>query len=102
MRRLKLDERPGWKARADELGFTFHHVDGRRYWDERAAYAFSLAEIEDGLEAPAAEIHQMCLSLVDEVVKSERLMERLAIPAEQRDYVAQTWAEKAPSLYGRF
>ncbi len=102
MRRLKLAERPGWKARATELGFTFHHVDGRRYWDERAAYAFNLAEIEEGLEAPAAEIHAMCLDLVAEVVKSEKLMSDLAIPEAHRDYVAQTWADQAPSLYGRF
>jgi glutathionylspermidine synthase len=102
MRRLKLDERPGWKARADELGFTFHHVDGRRYWDERAAYAFTLTEIEQGLEDPATELHALCLGLVDEVVKSEKLMARLAIPETARDYVAQSWADKAASLYGRF
>jgi glutathionylspermidine synthase len=35
-------------------------------------------------------------------VKSERLMARVGIPEGARDYVAQTWAEKAPSLYGRF
>ena len=102
MRRLSLNERPGWKARAEALGFTFHHVDGRRYWDERAAYAFGLDEIENGLEAPAEAIHQLCLELVDEVVKSEALMARLAIPEAARDYVAQSWADKAPSLYGRF
>lgn len=102
MQRLTLKERPGWKARAQELGFTFHHLDGARYWDERAAYAFSLDEIEGGLETPAAEIHQMCLDLVAEVVKSEALMTRLAIPEAARDYVAQSWADKAPSLYGRF
>jgi len=102
LRRLKLAERPGWRAQADAMGFTFHHADGRRYWDERAAYAFTLSEIEDGLETAAAEVHAMCLDLVAEVVTSERLMERLAVPEAARDYVAATWAEKAPSLYGRF
>ena len=102
MRRLRLEERPAWKARAQELGFTFHHLDGARYWDERAAYAFSMAEIENGLEGPASEIQKMCLDLVSEVVKSEQLMARLAIPEAARDYVAQSWSDKAPSLYGRF
>ncbi|MDP3174531.1 MAG: glutathionylspermidine synthase family protein [Phenylobacterium sp.] len=102
MRRLELAERAGWRGKADSLGFTFHHMDGRRYWDERAAYAFTLAEIEDGLETPAAELHAMCLEVVAEVVKSERLMERLAIPEAARDYVADSWAARAPSLYGRF
>jgi glutathionylspermidine synthase len=44
----------------------------------------------------------MCLALVDEVVKSEELMARLAIPEGSRDDVAESWARKDPSLYGRF
>jgi len=44
----------------------------------------------------------MCLDLVDEVVKSEELMARLAIPETSRDDVADSWARRAPSLYGRF
>jgi glutathionylspermidine synthase len=102
MRRIVLPERPDWKAKAEALGFTFHHMDGRRYWDERACYQFTLAEVEDGIEAPALELHGLCLALVDEVVKSEALMARLAIPAGARDYVASSWAALEPSLYGRF
>ena len=44
MRRIPLAERRGWRARAEALGFTFHHMDGRRYWDERAAYALTLED----------------------------------------------------------
>jgi glutathionylspermidine synthase len=102
VKRIETPERPDWKEKADRLGFTYHHMDGRRYWDERAYYAFTLEEIEAGIEAPAAEIHAMCLDLVDEVVKSEALMARLAIPETSRDDVADSWAAKAPSLYGRF
>lgn len=102
MRRVVTPERPGWREKAESLGFTFHHLDGQRYWDERAYYAFTLAEIEAGIEAPAAELHALCLDLVDEVVKSEALMARLAIPETSRDDVAESWAAKAPSLYGRF
>jgi glutathionylspermidine synthase len=102
VKRIETPERPDWKEKADRLGFTYHHMDGRRYWDERAYYAFTLEEIEAGIEAPAAEIHAMCLDLVDEVVKSEALMARLAIPETSRDDVAESWAAKAPSLYGRF
>lgn len=102
MRRIRLGERPGWRGKAEALGFTFHHTDGRRYWDERACYAFTLAQIEDGIEQPAADLHAMCLDLVAEVVRSEELMARLAIPEAARDYVADSWATKSPSLYGRF
>jgi glutathionylspermidine synthase len=100
--RIKIAERPGWRDRAEALGFTWHFADGRRYWDERAYYAFTLAEVEDGIEAPAADLHGMCLELVGEVVKSEALMARLAIPEAARDDVTEAWAAEAPSLYGRF
>lgn len=102
MQRIRTAERPGWDARAEQLGFTWRHLDGARYWDERAYYAFSLAEIEDGIEAPARALHALCLDLVDEVVKSEQLMARLAIPEPLRDVVADSWARREPSLYGRF
>jgi glutathionylspermidine synthase len=77
-------------------------MDGRRYWDERAYYAFTLDEVERDIEGPAGELHAMCLDLVAEVVKSEELMARLAIPETARDDVADAWATKQPSLYGRF
>lgn len=102
MKRIRTPERPGWDEKAEALGFTWRHLDGARYWDERAYYAFSLAEIEDGIEEPARELHQMCLALVDEVVRSEELMGKLAIPPDSRDDVADSWLHKQPSLYGRF
>lgn len=102
MKRIKTAERPGWDEKAEALGFTWRHLDGERYWDERAYYAFTLKEIEDDLEEPARELHAMCLDLVDEVVKSEALMARLAIPEGSRDDVAESWARRDPSLYGRF
>lgn len=102
MERLRLDPRPDWQARAEAVGFTWHHDSGERYWDESAAYAFTLDEIEDGLEAPTAELHQMCLDLVADAVKSERLMALLEIPEASRDYVAESWSRGDPSLYGRF
>jgi glutathionylspermidine synthase len=102
VKRIKSDERPGWDQKAEALGFTWRHLDGARYWDERAYYAFSLDEVERDIEAPASELHAMCLDLVDEVVKSEALMARLAIPEGARDEVADSWLRKDPSLYGRF
>ncbi len=102
MERLSLVPRPDWQARAEAVGFTWHHDSGERYWDESAAYALSLTEVEEGLEAPTAELHQMCLDLVDEASGSERLMTLLEIPEASRDYVADSWARREPSLYGRF
>lgn len=101
MERFSIEERPDWRDTATELGFRFHTIDGEPYWDETAYYAFSLAQIENDLEDPTAELHQMSMALVDEVVGSQELMERLAIPEPFRDWVAGSWREREPHLYGR-
>lgn len=102
MKRLRLHERPNWKSRAEELGFRFHTMHGEPYWDETSAYAFTLEQVERGIEAPATELHAMCLEAVDAVLRSEELVERLGIPAAHRDLVAASWTEREPALYGRF
>lgn len=102
MERIVTGERAGWEDIARRMGFTFHHLDGQRYWDERAYYRFSLDEIESGIETPSAELHYFCLDLVTEVVESDTLMHRLAIPDAMRDVVAASWKANAPTLYGRF
>ncbi len=86
---------------AAEYGFHFHTMYGEPYWDESAYYQFSLAQIENHIEDPTAEIHQMCLAVVDEVVNSEMLMKRFAIPTAHWDFVRQSWLNKEPSLYSR-
>jgi glutathionylspermidine synthase len=64
-------------------------------------YEFGLREIEDDIEDPTGEIHLMCLDLVDRVVRSQELMERLAIPQAHRDLVSESWRRGDPHLYGR-
>jgi glutathionylspermidine synthase len=64
MQRITCPERSDWRTTAEKTGFDFHAIDGERYWDERAYYAFSLDEIEDQIEAPSGEIDDMCLELV--------------------------------------
>lgn len=102
MERIAVAERSDWLATAERMGFTFHHLDGARYWDERAYYRFSLDEVEERIEGPSGELHAMCLDLVNEAATSEALMQRLAIPDAQRDVIARSWAARAPTLYGRF
>ena len=55
MRRLTLPERADWQARAESLGFTWHHDSGQPYWDDAAAYALTLEQVEAGVEVPSAE-----------------------------------------------
>jgi len=102
VRRLSLTPRPDWREKAEAVGFVYHHTGGQAYWDEGTAYAFTLREIEEDLEPAAAQLHDLCLDLVDEAVASEELLEKLAIPPEHWDFVAASWRAKEPSLYGRF
>jgi glutathionylspermidine synthase len=101
MRRIACPERDDWRQTAAQCGFVFHTIDGARYWDERAYYAFTLEEIERGLEAPTAEIEAMCLELVGRVIGDERWLRRLKIPAAFWGLIAESWKRRDRSLYGR-
>jgi glutathionylspermidine synthase len=102
MHRLTLPERPDWRAKAEEYGFPFHTAGGDIYWDETAAWSFTLREIEDDLEAPTAELEQMCLHIAGEAMKDDRLMERLAAPRQHWQLIRDSWAKGHRNLYGRF
>lgn len=102
MKRLPMVPRPDRRKKFAEIGFTFSEIDGQVYWDESAAYAFSLAEIEDGIEAPTGELYGLCMELVDKVVRSEEMLTRLAIPRHAFDLIASSWLDRQRDLYGRF
>lgn len=102
MRREASEPRPDFEAHAAEIGFHFAHIDGEPYWDESVRYVFSMREIEDDLEAATAELASLCMELVPRILASERLMERLRIPRHGWDVIADSWARRDPSLYGRF
>ncbi|MGI9273910.1 MAG: glutathionylspermidine synthase family protein [Endozoicomonas sp.] len=101
MFRVSTSPRPNWEQQAEALGFKFHSLYGDTYWDESAYYRFSLQQIEQEIENPTAEIHQMCLQLVDKAVNSEEMMTRLKIPERYWDYIRRSWIENDPYLYGR-
>lgn len=101
MRRMQLTPRPDWMAQADALGLVYHSTAGAPYWDESVAYRFDLSEI-DMLEDVAEHMHALCLDLVEEVVASKTLLDRLAIPPAYHDFVAASWRSRQPSFYGRF
>ncbi|MGY0557619.1 MULTISPECIES: glutathionylspermidine synthase family protein [unclassified Lysobacter] len=101
MRRITIAPRPDWQAEAERLGFHFHTIDGEPYWDESAYYAFTLRQVEDDIEAATEAVHAMAMALVDEVVESEALLARLAIPASHWDWIRTSWQGHDPHLYGR-
>ncbi len=101
MQRLPIAPRPDWKLKASEYGFNFHTLLGEPYWQENAYYSFSLAQIENDIEAPTVELHQMCLQAVEEITNSQQLMEQFCIPPAHWDLIATSWRKREPSLYSR-
>ena len=99
--RLRRARRTG-ATRPKQTGFAFHTIDGERYWDERAYYAFTLEEIERDIEAPTAELDAMCRELVARAVDDERMLKLLRIPERFWTFIAASWKRGDPSLYGRF
>src|SRR5262249_40706047 len=98
MQPVVCDERSDWRAQAEKVGFIFHSSDGATYWDESAYYAFTLEEIERDLEAPSAELDNMCHELVARAVADENVLKRLAIPVAYWNWVAASWKRGEPSL----
>ncbi|MCJ1673395.1 MULTISPECIES: glutathionylspermidine synthase family protein [unclassified Rathayibacter] len=103
MRRHSLTPRPDWRARCDEVGFSFYDLPsegGRPYWNESAAYGFALAEIEL-LETATQELFDRCMDACEHVVRTGRLAE-FGIPERFHELVRTSWDEDDPTVYGRF
>jgi glutathionylspermidine synthase len=102
MRRVACRERSDWRRTAEAEGFVFHSPGGEPYWDETGYYAFTLKEIEEDLEAPTVELHQMGYEIVRRAIRDESILARLQIPQSAWDTIANSYNRREPSLYGRF
>jgi glutathionylspermidine synthase len=101
MKRIACPERDDWRQTAADCGFDFCEIDGERYWDERAYYAFTLDEIEVDIEEATAEIEAMCLELVERALNDEKVLARLKIPTAFWPLLTESWQRGDASLYGR-
>jgi glutathionylspermidine synthase len=99
MKRLDMVPRPDWPQKMEELGFSFHSIDGI-YWDERACYEFTSVQI-DALEEATAELHGMCVGAAGHVIASGDY-ERFAIPPEFIPLIERSWNDDEATLFGRF
>ncbi len=59
MKRIALPERLDWREQAKSVGFGFHEMYGEPYWVDNAAYLFNYEQIEEDIEAPSQELHEM-------------------------------------------
>lgn len=102
MRREPSQARPDIERHFRQIGFAYAQIDGEIYWDESVRYVFTLREIEHDIEKPTRDLAALSLELVDRIVASQGMMDRLRIPAHARELIAQSWRRRDPSLYGRF
>ncbi len=100
MQRIPITPRADFAARAQELGFAFHTIDGKPYWNESAAYRFTAAEV-DTLEDATAELERICLAAVEEVI-SQGYYDRFGIGPEGAKLIDASWQRGDKNLYGRF
>jgi glutathionylspermidine synthase len=102
VRRVPIEPRTDLEHKARKLGFNFHTLEGEPYWDESAYYAFTLEQIERDIEAPTNELAALCLQLLDRIVADSSALERLKVPRQAWDLIADSWRRRDPTLYGRF
>src|SRR6516164_6581295 len=99
MKRERREPRPDWQKKVEDLGFYFHTMDGV-YWDERACYRFTAAEI-DKLELATGELQSRCIDAAGAVIEKGDFS-RFHIPQAFHDLIRRSWDEDDKSLYGRF
>ena len=100
MQRHQIPMRENWRAKVEQLGFTYHTLDGATYWDESAYYEFNRSEA-DKIEQSTNELYQLCLQAVDHVIQ-HRWYDRFFIPDEFICKIETSWKNREPSVYGRF
>src|SRR5438034_285125 len=100
MIRRNILPRNNWKAKVEELGFSYHTLDNSIYWDETSCYEFSYGEIES-LEKATNELYRLCLAAVDHVIEN-KLYDAFFIPEEFIPLIEKSWKEESACVYGRF
>ncbi len=99
MKRLIVPQRPDWRSKFEELGFSFHSMEGG-YWSEGVCYAFTAAQI-DHLEEVTQELHEMSMKAVERVISKE-LFPMIGIGEQAATKVKDSWDREEVSIYGRF
>lgn len=99
MKRVPQIPRTHWQTRLERIGFNFHSMDGL-YWREDYAYEFGMTQI-DMLDDVSVEMHQLCQSILSDIIRSGDARAFGWSDAVWNDIVASYHAHEL-SLYGRF
>ena len=68
MKRLRIQARENWRTKVEQLGFTYHTLDGITYWDESVYYEFNRSQA-DKIEQSTNDLYQLCLKAVGHVIQ---------------------------------
>jgi len=101
MKRKNFTKRENYKEINESLGFDFQSLDNNKeYWAEDTGYEFALSEVEK-IEKATNEVHQMCFSAIDYVIKNNRFKD-FGIDQKMVPYIKKTWEREDWSMFGRF
>lgn len=102
MKRYNSTPRANWQDIVEEQGLIWHSENGDPYWDERAYYEFTLAEIE-AVEEASESIYRLLVEAGDRLASERALLTKFGIPEYCHDAIIDAWRDEPPSLnYGRF
>lgn len=104
MRRLELPPRVDWERKIQQTGLIYSRStrdDGTvsDYWNDGAAYTFTLAEVES-LERQTERLHAMCLEAARYLASGD--LGTLGLRREAFELAAWSLRRDEPDLYGRF
>lgn len=92
--------RKNWKQELESVGFTYHTIDGEKYWTEDSYYEFTAAQVDHIYEV-TQELSDMCFKAVQHVIDNN-LFAKLKLSPESAELITRYWNADAPTLYGRF
>lgn len=98
MKRVVLPQRPNFESRleernlsyADEPGVEWSECEEDAYWGDEGAIEIT-AEAELQLMEATQEMHNLCLLVVDKVVKDPNLLRMFHIPSDLWPAIRKSW-----------
>ena len=100
MKRVIQQPRTDWRERVENLGLSYHTIDGEVYWDETASYQFVSSQIAQ-LEKVTRDLQAMSVTAAERAIR-ENWRSRMGITEAAWKEIVDSWERDDLSLYGRF
>lgn len=103
MKRETVTPRTDWQAKLEEAGVDYHTANGEPYWNESAAYRFTLPEI-NRIEAATNTLQELAIAAIEDVLARDRFTE-MGISQAATALIRASWNNPQfdeLSVFGRF